>query len=173
MRSSGIVEIEITADGGAGVADRLVNSKIDLLVFDRAPQPFDKDVVAPGALAVHADSDGVLDQRAGEGRAGELAALIGVEDIRRAVACQGLFQRLDAESSLHRDRQAIAEDPAAEPVDDSGEVDEAAPIYRWDLISSAECANVLCHLNIGWKPTHQFRCADIYRLNIFTKGGPA
>src|SRR6266702_708690 len=85
MRSSGIVETEITADGGAGVADRLVSSEIDLLVFDRAPQPFDKEVVAPGALAVHADGDGVLDQHAGEGRAGELAALIGVEDIRRAV----------------------------------------------------------------------------------------
>jgi len=51
-----------------------------------SPQAFDKDVVAPGALAVHADGNSALDQHTGKGRSGELAALIGVEDIGLAVA---------------------------------------------------------------------------------------
>ena len=44
-----------------------------------APQPLDEDVVPPGALAVHADGDAVLDQHAGEFRAGELAAIVSAE----------------------------------------------------------------------------------------------
>jgi len=39
------------------MADRLIGSEIDLLVFDRFPEPLDEDVVAPGTLAVHADLD--------------------------------------------------------------------------------------------------------------------
>ena len=35
--------------------------------FTAAPQPFDKHVVPPGALAIHADRDAVLDKHAGEG----------------------------------------------------------------------------------------------------------
>ena len=72
--------------------------QIHLLVFDRAPQPLDEHVVPPGALAIHADRDAVALEHAGEGRAGELRALVGVEDLRLAVTRQGFLQRLDAES---------------------------------------------------------------------------
>jgi hypothetical protein len=34
--------------------------EVDLLVFEAAPQPLDKDVVHASALAVHADHDPVL-----------------------------------------------------------------------------------------------------------------
>src|SRR5664280_3895171 len=77
----------------------------NLLVFNAAPQPLDEHVVPPGALAVHADGDPVFDQNASECRAGELAALIRVEDIRLAVTSQSVFKRLDAECRFHRDRQ--------------------------------------------------------------------
>ena len=80
-----IVEVQIPADRGAGLADAVVGVQIDLLVLDRSPDPLDEDVVAPGALAVHADRDLVLRSAAGEGLAGELAALIGVEDLRLSV----------------------------------------------------------------------------------------
>src|SRR3954468_23650251 len=126
MRSAGVVEAEIPADRGASLGDRVVSSEVDLLVLDRSPEPLDEDVVAPGTLAVHADGDPVPGQHTGEGPAGELAALIGVEDLRPAVAGQGLFQRLGAERRLHGDRQPPAENPTAEPVDDRGEVDEPA-----------------------------------------------
>ncbi len=57
------------------MADTVIGVQIDLLIFDRPPQPLDKDVVAPRAAAIHADRDRVLQQQAGECGAGELAAL--------------------------------------------------------------------------------------------------
>src|SRR3954467_3529346 len=50
MRSARVVEVEIPADRGAGLGDRVVSSPVDLLVLDRSPEPFDDDVVAPGTL---------------------------------------------------------------------------------------------------------------------------
>src|SRR3982751_4308224 len=50
MRSAGIVEAEVPADRGAGLADRVVGPEIDLLVLDRSPEPLDEDVVPPGPL---------------------------------------------------------------------------------------------------------------------------
>src|SRR5213076_3296220 len=97
MWAASVVEVEVTADRSARLGHAVVGPQIHLLVFDAAPQPLDEDVVAPSALAVHADGDGVLDQHASEGRAGELAALIRVEDVRLAVMCQSILQRLDAE----------------------------------------------------------------------------
>ena len=49
------------------------------------PQALDEDVVSPGAFPIHADLDLILEQQAGEGDAGELGALIGVEDLRLAI----------------------------------------------------------------------------------------
>src|ERR1700737_4358662 len=85
MWSSAVVEAEVSADGSPGLGHRVVGSEIYLLVFDRPPKPLDKDIVTPCAFAVHADGDAILDQHAGELGAGELATLIGVEDVRRAV----------------------------------------------------------------------------------------
>jgi hypothetical protein len=56
--------------------------------------------------------------------AGELAALIGIEDLRLAVLAQRLFEHLDAERRLHRDRDAMGEHAPAEDVDHRREVDE-------------------------------------------------
>src|SRR5215217_7396216 len=103
MRPAGVVEAEIAADRGTGLGDRVVSSEVDLLVLDRSPQPLDEDVVAPSALAVHADGDLVPGQHTGEGLAGELAALIGVEDLRPAVTGERFFQRLDPKRGLHGD----------------------------------------------------------------------
>jgi hypothetical protein len=66
--------------------------QIHLLVFDAAPQPLDEHVVAPGAFAVHADRNAVVGEHAGEGRAGELRTLVGVEDLRLAVLGQRILQ---------------------------------------------------------------------------------
>src|SRR3954453_17574110 len=100
MRSAAVVKTEIPADRGAGLGDRVVSSQVDLLVFDRSPEALDEDVVTPSTLAVHADGDFVCGQDTDEGLAGELAALIGVEDLRPAMVGQSLFQSLDAERRL-------------------------------------------------------------------------
>jgi hypothetical protein len=72
-----LVEVEIAADRGAGIRHPVVGAQINLLVFDAAPQSLDEHVVAPGALAVHADRNAVGGEHAGEGRPGELRALVG------------------------------------------------------------------------------------------------
>ena len=76
------------------------------------------------ARDVHADADAVLLEPPGEGPAGELAALIGVEDLRRARG-QGLIQGLQAERRLQGVGQLPAEHVAAEPVDHCHQVHEA------------------------------------------------
>jgi hypothetical protein len=47
MRSTAIVEVEVAMDRGAGVADAVIGSKIDLLVFDAAPHRDIGDVHRP------------------------------------------------------------------------------------------------------------------------------
>ena len=85
MRPPRVVECQIPAQAFSGGRDAVVGAQIDLLVFDRSPQPLDKDIVAPGVFAVHTDLDfGVL-QRLDEVDRGELADLIRIHDIRLEV----------------------------------------------------------------------------------------
>jgi len=51
------------------------------------------------AIAIYADRDALFSEDAGEGRAGELRALIGIDDLGFAVMSQGVFECLDAETS--------------------------------------------------------------------------
>ena len=84
--TSAIIKVQVAAYRSAGVADAFVGPQIHLLVFNAAPKPLDEHIVPPSAPAVHADGDLVFDQHASERRAGELAALIRVEDRRLAMA---------------------------------------------------------------------------------------
>src|SRR6202163_2976798 len=97
MWAAAIIKVEITADRNACFADAFVGPQIDLLVFDASPQPLDEHIIPPGPFAVHADGDAVAGEHGGEGRTGELRALVGVEDLRPAVTRQGVLQGLDAE----------------------------------------------------------------------------
>jgi hypothetical protein len=83
MWAFAIVEIQISAERGTRLADAVVGSQIHLLVFDRAPQPLDEDVVAPGAAAIHADRDRILQQQGGESPTGELTALDALLFVKR------------------------------------------------------------------------------------------
>ena len=80
MRSSSVIKVKIPADRISCLGDSFVGSQIDLLVFDAAPQPLNEHVVPPGAFAIHADGNVVAGKQAGERRASELCALVGVED---------------------------------------------------------------------------------------------
>lgn len=66
-----------------GHLGRWLGPEIDLFVFDRSPEPLDKDIVLPGAAAVHADFDAEVFQNLRERDRCKLAALV----IIRA-ACQ-------------------------------------------------------------------------------------
>src|SRR6478752_6750428 len=104
MRTLAIVEGQIPPERSACLADAVIGMQIDLLIFDRPPQPLDKDIVAPRTATIHADRDRVLQQQAGERGAGELIALVGIEDLRSAVPGQRLLDRLEAELDLQGDR---------------------------------------------------------------------
>src|SRR5674476_1549881 len=103
MRSTAVVEVQVAADRSAGLANAVVGLEINLLVFNAAPQPLDKDIVPPSSFAVHADCNAVVGEHASEGRARELRTLIGIEDVRLAMMSQGILQRLDAERRFHGD----------------------------------------------------------------------
>ena len=91
VRPAAIVEIEIASDPVACRAHAIVSVQVDLFVFHAAPQPFDKHVVAPGTLAVHADGDVVFRLHAPERQTRELRALIRVEDVGLAVLRQSIL----------------------------------------------------------------------------------
>ncbi len=110
------------APGGVAVGDLV---EIDRLVFERAPQPLDEDVVHAPAPAIHRDPDAGRLQAPGEGEAGELAALVGVEYLRPAVSTQGLVERVCTEARVQRVRQPPGQDVPARPVHDRHEVKEA------------------------------------------------
>jgi len=86
MESLAVVESEIPTNRCPGFTDRTVGAQVGLLVLDRAPKVLDHDIVAPRAPAIHTDGDLIALQHAGEGLAGELTALIGIEDLRLAIA---------------------------------------------------------------------------------------
>lgn len=75
MRPLGIIKGKIPADPGAGFGNAGISPEVDLFVFDRPLQTLDKDVVLPGAAAVHADLDvSILQDLRERGRC-ELATL--------------------------------------------------------------------------------------------------
>lgn len=100
--------------------------QIDLFILDRPADPLDENVVAPAAFAIHADGDALFFELPGEGFAGELRALIGVEDFRAFIPAEGFFEGLDAERNVHGDRQPPSQHAAAEPIDHRSQIDEAA-----------------------------------------------
>ena len=59
MQSDAVVEVEIPSQSGLQFAPVLVGAQVNVLIFHAAPQPLDKNVVDPSALAIHADA-GVL-----------------------------------------------------------------------------------------------------------------
>ena len=61
------------------------------------PQALDEDVVVAAPTSIHADLDPVVAQHLGELVAGELRALIGIEDAGLREPAEGLAQRLDTE----------------------------------------------------------------------------
>ena len=60
--------------------------QIHVLVLDAAPEPFHKDIIQCPTAPVHADRDSFAFKHASKSFAGELAALVGVEYLRRAIS---------------------------------------------------------------------------------------
>jgi hypothetical protein len=76
-----------------------------VLVLQAPPQPLDEDVVQEPPLAVHADPDAAAFQFVKKPGAGELYALVRIENLGLTIPGDRLLQRLDAEIRLHGDGQ--------------------------------------------------------------------
>jgi hypothetical protein len=100
-----VKEAKVGLQSRSQIRKAVVGVQVDMLVLYRAPEALDKDVVHPSSFAIHADLDAVCLQDAGEVLAGKLGSLIGVEDLRPSVLCNGLFKRLGAKVRGHGLRQ--------------------------------------------------------------------
>jgi ABC-type glutathione transport system ATPase component len=92
-----IVKRKPAADPSTRFGNRSVGLDVHLLIFQAPPQPFDEDVLQKATLSVHADPDAPARKLVGERGAGELYALISIENFPPAVSIHRLPQRLDAE----------------------------------------------------------------------------
>src|SRR5271155_1913303 len=144
MRSALIVEVEISTDRCARLANALVGPQINLLVFDAAPQPLDEHVVSPSPFTVHADRNAIAGEHTGEGGPRELRTLIGIEDLRLTVPHQSVLQCLDTECRFHCDGYAPRQHAAACPVENDSEVDgpprhgDVRDVHRPNLVRARD-----------------------------------
>ena len=124
MRAQLVVEPDVAADVVLALVGGLVGAKIDLFVFDGSPEPLNEHVVAPSALPVHADGNAVPLEEIDEAAIGELAALVGIEDLGTAMLGDRLLDGVDAEIG----REAVGKPPghhvARKPIHDDEQVEE-------------------------------------------------
>jgi hypothetical protein len=126
MRTPVVIERHPGADASPRLAAVGVGFQMDLFIFDRAPQPFDENVVHETSAPVHRNRDASGFKLAGERGAGELRALIGVEYSRLSVPEQSLLQRRDAKRGVNRVRQPPGQNRPAGPINDRHEIQKAA-----------------------------------------------
>src|SRR5215472_7614621 len=95
MRTSKIIPVKEL--GKAALLFDAVGSwaQIDPFVLHGPPQALDKDIVVAAPASVHADLNPVIPQHLGKLVAGELHALISIEDAGIAEPGEGLAQRRD------------------------------------------------------------------------------
>jgi len=77
-------------------------------------------------ISVHTDRDAVVEQHAGKGVAGELRALVGIENGRCATQRDGLFQTVHVKPCIQGVRQSPRQYFPAAPVDDRDPINKSA-----------------------------------------------
>ena len=80
MKTLPVVEREILVQTRPAVPQTGVVVEVDLFILDGSPQAFNEDIIEDPSAAIHADPYPRGEEPVGERRAGELAALITIED---------------------------------------------------------------------------------------------
>ena len=118
--------------------------QINLFIFHCTPESLNKDSVPPGTLAIHADSNIVILQVLSKSQASELAALVGIHDLRFAVIVDCFFKRIQAKARVHRDRDTVRQNTSGDPVHDDSQINESTrhrnvgDIHGPDLVGSVD-----------------------------------
>ena len=129
MRPIDIEAFDVLGNVGARSADAVIRLEIHALVFHTAPETLDEHVVTPRATPVHAELAAPGQQNVGELRCSELTALVGVDDLRRAVAQERLLNHLFGMAGLQRDCHLVRQHLAAGHIHHRRQVHEA-PFHR-------------------------------------------
>ena len=122
----GYSSVEPRAQHSPRPASALEFVQVHALVLERAPKPFDEDVVHPASFAIHRDAHARVFERLCEVQAGKLAALVRIEYLRRPVMQQCLFQRIHAAGPVQRIRKPPTQHAPAVPVHHGDKIHEAA-----------------------------------------------
>ena len=96
----GVVETEIATDPDLGIFSILICFQIHFFVLHCPPQPFYEEIVTISPFPIHADSHSMSLKETSECFAGELGALVGIEDFRSAFL-ESPLQCLDTEAGVH------------------------------------------------------------------------
>ena len=116
MSALAIVKAEIRFEAGLDRRQGRVVLEIDVFIFDGAPQPFDEDVVRGPSRAVHADLKRMRLQGVKEDVAGELSALIHVENLRDPKPTHRLLEAVYTEPGVQRIAKPPCQDLPTIPV---------------------------------------------------------
>ncbi len=110
-----IVEAKILIQAGVRVPDLLPVTQIHLVIFDRTPQPFDKNIIKSPTTPIHTDRNPLREQFSRKRQTGKLTALIAVENLWLHIL-QGTIQRRRTECRVQTDRQFPTQNIATEPI---------------------------------------------------------
>lgn len=119
-----IVEMDVVRDPLPGFARVEIIVQVHLLVFERTPEALSKDVIQGAPAAIHTD----LDLGSGEPveilRAGEMAALAAVTNLRRSLG-QGGVQGLVDERLFQGRGKFPGDDKAGIPIQNGDQIQPA------------------------------------------------
>ena len=103
MRTPRVVALEPALQTESQCGHGSMLPKIDFFVFQTPPESLDKHVVHPSPAPVHTDFYAQFEKTVRPLLRGELAALVGIEDLRDLTSvAQCVFKRLKAQTGLHR-----------------------------------------------------------------------
>lgn len=116
--------MDVAANGGPGFLDVVPFRQVGFFILERPEPPLDPDIVSPATLAIHALTYMVLFEKFFVLLAGELAALIRVQNLWLGHA-ERLLAGLDTGSGVQRVIQLPSDDTAAVPVNDGCQIQES------------------------------------------------
>lgn len=128
MFSPPVIEVHPPLNASAGLGHGVVGVKIGFLIFETAPQALNEDVIHLAPLSIHADLYAMLLECSGEYFAGELTALVSIENVGWAILRQRLVESLDAERRV----EGVGQPPGKHfrDVCDIGAPDLIGPLNR-------------------------------------------
>ena len=121
-----VVVVDELCTSTAQIYAVLGRPQVDVLMLESAPEALDEDVVDRATLAIHADPDAFAGLTYFEELLvlirGELAALVGVDDLRLAMGGYRISHHRADPLGLHGIAHAPAHDVPAVEVDDRAQV---------------------------------------------------